>query len=175
MKLKDKLINDLFFLLKEDEEWQGIMREVIINHNGSVHLAVFNEPFLSMIFDGSKTMESRFSINNVTPFSKVSNGDIVLVKKSGGDIVGLFLADEVKYFSNLTPLKLAELELKYGKQIGWYRDPEFLANKSTAKYLTLLTIEKLRQILPIETKKADRTAWTFLLKSLQNTLFQNKA
>src|ERR1700680_4435376 len=54
-----------------------------------IHLAVFVEPFLGYVLDGSKTVESRFSVNRCAPFGKVSRGDVVLLKRAGGAVVGI--------------------------------------------------------------------------------------
>lgn len=54
-----------------------------------IHLAVFVEPFLGYVLDGSKTVESRFSVNRCAPFGKVSKGDVILLKKAGGPVVGI--------------------------------------------------------------------------------------
>src|SRR3954452_24578662 len=54
-----------------------------------VHLAVFVEPYLGYVLDGSKTVESRFSVNRCAPFGKVRRGDIILLKRSGGGVVGI--------------------------------------------------------------------------------------
>jgi len=54
-----------------------------------IHLAVFVEPFLGYVLDGSKTVESRFSVNRCAPFGKVNRHDVVLLKRAGGPVVGL--------------------------------------------------------------------------------------
>ena len=56
------------------------------------------EPYLSLLLEGEKTMESRFSQKMIQPFHQVSKGDIIILKKSGGDIVGVFEAKDVHYF-----------------------------------------------------------------------------
>ena len=56
----------------------------------SLHLAVLVQPYLDFILDGQKTIESRFSIRPIPPYRRVESGDIVLLKASGGPIVGAF-------------------------------------------------------------------------------------
>src|SRR5688572_10035738 len=51
-----------------------------------IHLAVFIEPYLEFVLDGTKTVESRFSINRCVPFERANEGDIVLLKRSGGSV-----------------------------------------------------------------------------------------
>src|ERR1700730_1643755 len=53
-----------------------------------IHLAVFIEPFLGYVLDGTKTVESRFSVNRCAPFGKVRQRDVVLLKRAGGPVIG---------------------------------------------------------------------------------------
>jgi hypothetical protein len=171
MKWKDKLVEDIFISLKEDPYWTSLFNDAVFNHRVNIHLAIFNEPFLTMLFTGEKTMESRFSINNIVPYNRIAKYDIVLVKKSGGGIVAVFRAKTVCFFSNLTEEKVSDIERKFGKYIGWGVDPEFLCNKKDAKYLSLIEIMDLKQFNPIGANKSDRTAWAILKLGLTNTLF----
>ena len=50
---------------------------------------MFVQPFLGYVLDGSKTVESRFSVKRCAPFEKVSQGDVVLLKGAGGPVVGI--------------------------------------------------------------------------------------
>jgi hypothetical protein len=56
-----------------------------------LHLAVFIEPYLSFIFEGTKTIESRFNMRKQAPFGQVSAGDVLLLKRSGGPVCGVCL------------------------------------------------------------------------------------
>ena len=62
------------------------------------HLAVFIEPFLTFVLDGKKKVESRFSINEAAPYRKVHRGDVILIKWSGGPVVGIAEAAEVSSY-----------------------------------------------------------------------------
>jgi len=48
------------------------------------HLAIFNPPFLELILERRKTIEGRFSKVRCAPFGAVQEGDVVLMKESGG-------------------------------------------------------------------------------------------
>jgi hypothetical protein len=54
-----------------------------------IHLAVFIEPYLQFILDGQKTVESRFSANRSAPYQQVGKGDVVLLKRTGGPVMGV--------------------------------------------------------------------------------------
>ena len=55
----------------------------------SLHLAVFTEPFLTFLMAGKKTVDPRVSQNGCPPYDQVAPGDVVLLKRSGDEIVGL--------------------------------------------------------------------------------------
>ncbi len=174
MRWKDKLINDFSLSIEKGDNIEILdVLELIKNQQKSVHLAIFSEPFLSLMLSGQKTMESRFSINNVIPYRKVLEGDIVFIKKSPGSVIGLFVVGRVEYVSNLTSEKVKLLEKKYGRLLCWNVDADFLENKSTAKFVTLIDIKKIFMIDPIEIAKVDRTAWSIVKLGLQNTLFED--
>ena len=60
-----------------------------------IHLAIFAEPFLSMVLSGEKTIESRFSRNRCAPYGEIYDGDIILLKEVAGPICGLALARRI--------------------------------------------------------------------------------
>ena len=71
--------------------WQDYLAHSIHNNfpYPAIHLAILIEPYLSFILNGKKTIESRFSINRIAPFDKIQTGDIVLLKRAGGPLVGI--------------------------------------------------------------------------------------
>lgn len=168
MRWKDKLIKDLVLLSKflTDNTFERVM-----NEKNSLHLAIFSEPFLSLLLAGEKSMESRLSINKLPPFRKVNVGDIVLVKKTGGGIVAIFEIEEVSFFSNLNPDVLENINNRYGKDLCWEYDPDFLSLKSTAKFCTIVKAKNLIRIPELHISKSDRTGWVIIRKGLRNTLF----
>lgn len=171
MKWKDKLIHDLLSKCNDAINSKNALATVINENTANIHLAIFNEPFLSMIFNHTKEIESRFSINQVTPYGKVMKGDLVVMKKSGGDIEGFFKAGDVMYFSNLSRVKIDELNGKYGQKIGWHIDPYFLSNKSEANFLSLIHIGEVYRCKSFTTMKKDRTGWSVVKLGLRHTLF----
>jgi predicted transcriptional regulator len=171
MKWKDKLINYLVAELSNDEKWKYIVDKLIDNSPIGIHLAIFNEPFLSLVLNGEKKVESRFSINRVTPFMKVTKGDVILVKEAGGEITGLFVAGEVKYFQNLKAGMLLEIENKYGELICASYDSGFWENRRKAKYATLIEVEMVRRLSPVRDGKSDKTGWSVIRTGITNSLF----
>jgi len=174
MKWKDKLIKDIIFSVKEASEDAVHLEDLLLKDTANIHLAVFKEPYLSLIFSGKKTVESRFSINRVAPFQKVFPKDIVLIKKSGGDILGFLIVKEVLYFSNLNDEKIQLIERDFGEKLAWGADPDFLFNKKDARFLSLIVFDKVVGTKPLASNKLDRTGWSIIKLGLNNTLFENR-
>lgn len=170
MKWKDKLLSDLLSVLESE-----VLGKAYVSHinesDVNIHLAIFTDPFLSYLLDGLKTFESRLSINKIAPYGKVYKNDIVIVKKSGGEILGIFTVNSVCYYSNLNPSLIKTIDDTYGERIMWNAS-EFLASKSSSNFLTLIEVSDLRIFMPFEIMKKDRGSWVLIRRGLRDTLFK---
>lgn len=172
MKWKDKLISHLVYELKNDSEWKSVYEKVFAKDKSiGVHLAIFREPYLSLILNGKKTIESRFSINKISPFGTVKKGDLVVLKKTGGAVMGFFIAGDISYYPNLDSKILNKIESLYGKAICAQYDDNFWEDRSKANYATLVQVKKLKRMNPFHIEKKDRMSWVVLRKNDQLTLF----
>jgi hypothetical protein len=124
-----------------------------------IHLAIFAEPFLSLILDGRKTVESRFSRNRCAPFGRVSDGDIILIKEVAGPICGLTLAKRT-WFYDLTLEPLGRIRDRYGASIC--ADEAFWNSRRNAAYATLIELAETAVIQPLACDKRDRRGWVSL-------------
>lgn len=124
----------------------------------NIHIAIMSEPFLSYVFDGKKTIESRFSLNKITPYGKAKPGDMVFMK--AGQIVGCFTISWVKTY-DLQAYPIAEIAKEYGTQICG--DDAFWKRKSTKRYATLMGITNVQELTPVKITKLDRRAWLTLI------------
>jgi DNA-directed RNA polymerase alpha subunit len=79
------LLRQVGLSVASDAFWKDYIGDAIAHHNGNrtFHLAVFIEPFLQYILDGSKTVESRFSSRRSAPYQRV-NPDHVIAHLAGG-------------------------------------------------------------------------------------------
>ena len=89
------------------------------------HLAIFQQPFLELILAGKKTIESRFSQKKISPYGQINVGDVVLMKKSGGNVLGEFTVKNVLEFEKISRTKLQEIKEKYSKEICSEADQYF--------------------------------------------------
>lgn len=158
------LITNLQRALPENKYWQNYLSKFDLSRSDcpKFHLAVMAEPFLSYVFEGKKTIESRFSVNKSVPYNHVRNGDIILLKRSGGPIVGLCMVTKV-WFYELNTQVWNKIRNKQAKQIC--ADEVFWSSHKAASFATLMQINSVIAIKPIKVYKRDRRGWVVLTPS----------
>lgn len=151
-------INDLVEMAKRSDLHRGI------------HLAIFVDPYLSYIMKGLKTIESRFSVHKVAPFQQVHAGDWILLKQSGGPVIGFCEVAEPMYF-RVDPSMLQSIKEKYGDEI--LAPLEFWKEHEKSRYCTLLKIHDVKPIIrPFAVIKRDQRGWIVLKPgAVAGTLF----
>lgn len=125
-----------------------------------VHLAVFVAPYLGYVLDGSKTVESRFSVNRCAPFGKVRAGDVLLLKRTGGPVVGLARARAVWSY-HLDTATWREIRERFATALR-AQDPTFWEQRRSAAYATLLLLGDVLEVTPVQWAKRDRRGWVVL-------------
>jgi hypothetical protein len=157
-----RLVEDVQNVVRGDKYWEDYMGRLSTNGATpfSLHLAVMVEPFLRFMLDGTKTVESRFSVNRCAPYGRVGKGDVILLKKSGGPIVGL-CAITYAWFYQLDPASWRTIRDEFGKAIC-AQDPAFWQERQSANYATLMRVRHVRTITPIKFEKRDRRGWVVL-------------
>lgn len=124
--------------------------------NKKVHLGIFSEPYLTYMLEGKKIIESRFSKNKIAPYNQITKDDIVIVKKSSGDVLGYFTIKDVLFF-DLNKISIDEIKSKYHKQLCV--DETFWINKKNSNYATLIIIDKLFKLKPFHVNKKGMQTW----------------
>lgn len=125
------------------------------------HMAVFVGPAIEQILAGKKTVEGRFSLSQIPPFQKVKKGDIILLKQSGGKIIGQAEVDNVLFFDKLDGEKIGKLRKEYSQEM--MMPDEFWQRKQTARYGSIIFLKSSRKYLtPLDYKKTDRRPWVVL-------------
>lgn len=122
----------------------------------NIHLGVFSDPYLTYMLERKKTIESRFSKNKVAPYSQITDDDIVIIKKSSGDVLGYFTIKNLLFF-DLNTISIEEIKLKYNKQLCV--DETFWNNKKNSNYATLVFIDKLVKLQPFSINKKGMQTW----------------
>ena len=155
------LIKALRRALGTDSYWQPLLNDLSHKKDITVHLGVFIEPYLQLILDGKKTLESRFSVNRTAPYRQVRDGDILLLKRSGGPIVGVCRITHA-WFHALDAQAWDSLQNQHAKALC-IDNPAFWQEKQKANYATLMQVRHVRPIAPsITFVKSDRRGWLAL-------------
>jgi len=123
------------------------------------HLAIFAEPFLSRIYTGEKTLESRITRNRIAPWDKASPGDIVFIKRSSGPVEAFFTVGSVMHF-DLTQTPLEQIRDQYSAALC--ANEAFWQSKQTCRYAVLMQITNLTRIPPFSIDKKGMQTWLTL-------------
>lgn len=150
--------------LSSDSYWSSVLADC--RGTCAIHLGVFVEPFLTYLLDGQKTIESRFSAVRCPPYNRVAKGDVLLVKRSGGPVVGVCEVGETWSYL-LDPKSWLTIRRDF-KDAMCAQDPEFWRSKSGATYATLMQVCNVRAIDPVPWAKRDRRGWVIVQPRLPN-------
>lgn len=121
------------------------------------HIAILRQPFFNMVLNGEKTIESRWSMNKIAPYKKVSIWDEILIKLTGQPVTAIAKVKDVKYYE-LTPVIVEQIRVKYGKEIGTDKFEDWQSTLKK-KYCTLIWLENIKRISPINVPKSNGAGW----------------
>jgi hypothetical protein len=124
-----------------------------------IHIAIFVEPFLSMVLSGEKTIESRFSRKRCAPYGVIGDGDVILLKEVAGPICGIALARRT-WCHDLISIPIGRIRDRFGA--GIRADEAFWASRADALYATLIELDAVASIAPVSCDKRDRRGWVSL-------------
>lgn len=125
-----------------------------------LHIAIFNEPYLTYILEGKKTVESRFSFVRCAPYEKVYAGDFILLKKAGGPVSG-FCRVESAWFYKVDRKTLGEIRQEFSERICPV-EPGFWSDREGALFATLISLTDVRRIQEFQIGKRDRRGWVII-------------
>jgi len=138
-----------------------------------IHLAVFNEPYLTLILEQRKTLESRFSVNRCAPYQEVFAGDILVLKLSGGPIMGLATVGSATHLRISSPDEFTEIVDRYGPALC-VEGSDFWEQHKNASYCTLIELRNIERFEMDKVQKRDRLGWVVLQRE-QMELFPENA
>ena len=153
------LVDEVLAVVRGDAFWEDRLAAVTAATIG-LHLAVFVEPFLGYLLAGRKTVESRFAMRRTPPYGQIRCGDLVLVKRSGGAILGLCEVAET-WFYHLDSESWEAIREEFALALC-AQDPAFWESRRAATFATLMQIAAVRALPPIRCPKRDRRGWVVL-------------
>ena len=144
--------------LARDPYWKNHQAE--LRGPTGLHLGVFTGPYLDLILQGEKTIESRFGVQRCAPHGRVAVGDILLLKAASGPIRGVCRIAETWFF-DLTRTPLSDVRRRFGAAICAV-DDAFWVERADARLVTLMRVERAIPISPVHVAKKDRRGWVTL-------------
>ena len=161
------LEEELRCAIGEDRFWKNRVNSLWSGER-AIHLAILSPPYLDFVLEGKKTVESRFSENQIAPYMAIQSDDIMLLKRPSGPIVGICSVVDA-WFYKLDPIVWKEIRSKYFDEI-FVNDSIFWASREDASYATLVRVGHPKRINPIPFPKTDRRAWVILKARNQSSL-----
>ena len=164
---REKIISTLRKFLQQDRIWAGKLATETCERF-TLHLAIFREPYLSFIMEGKKKVETRFATRRCPPFEGVADGDVLLLKKAGGEIVGICEVEKV-WFYHLDPNSLEFIKNRFGHLICPV-DGSFWVDRESKSVATLMLIKNVVQVEGLRIEKRDRRGWVTIQSDRQKVL-----
>jgi hypothetical protein len=145
-----------------DPGWVTRLSRCLRDAERGLHVAVMREPYLTLLLEGRKTVESRFSVNRVCPFDAVEVGDVLVLKAQSGPVVGLALVEHTAFYV-LDPDTLAKIRREFTSRIC--ADGAFWRARANARYGSLLRVAAPLRIEPLRLAKRDRRGWVRITRA----------
>lgn len=109
------------------------------------HVAVLKRVYLGAILDGSKTVESRLSVNRVAPFGVVRAGETILFKACGGGFGAQAVAERVHEYEDLDARGVRRLRRLWNHRVGG-DDVYWDRKAATARFATIIELTDVRPL-----------------------------
>jgi ASC-1-like (ASCH) protein len=135
------------------------------------HLVILKRPYLDLILEGKKTVESRFLKVRKEPLGKVSVGDVLFLKESSGPVCGRATVAAVKFFEDLSPEKIKKIKAQYNHLIGG--SEEYWQGKRECKFGVFVWLKDIQKVKPIWIDKRDWRGWVVLTGRQNFGLFKS--
>lgn len=156
----DELLAALLPRLADQRFWLRRIERCLSEASARMHLAVFHEPFLNLLLDGKKTIESRFSVNRIAPYASVARDDLILLKRSAGPVVGIALAGDPGFYQ-LDARAWQTIRTRFAAAIC-APDERFWEQRARARYGTLIPMRATAAVTPFAVAKRDRRGWVVI-------------
>jgi hypothetical protein len=128
------------------------------------HIAILRKAKISKadnllgdILAGTKTIESRWYVNKVSPWNRVGVGDYIYLKESGCPVSAVTQVAKVLQYENLTNEIVHKIIRDFGKQISpGTPEQELLAWSKTQRnkrYCILIFLKNVKRLVPFDINK----------------------
>ena len=108
----------------------------------AAHVAILKKPYIRLILEGRKTVESRLTKTNRPPFGMIQPNDRIYLKCSAGPYMAVAVAGAIDSHDQLTPRKIQAVRRKYDKTVCGH--DEYWASKRDSRYATFIELLKVK-------------------------------
>lgn len=116
-----------------------------------------DDNLLEDILAGTKTIESRWYVNKISPWNKIRAGDVIYFKETGCPVTAVAETDRVLQYADLNPKIVRDIIRNYGKQIvPRIKENAFLSwakNETGKRYCILIFLKNVKKIAPFNINK----------------------
>jgi len=129
-----------------------------------IHVAILKRPYLKLILEGQKTVESRLMRTALPPYRTIKTGQRIFLKASSGPFMATALAGKIEQHDGLEPYDILRLRALHDRAVCGNDD--YWEMKQNSRYAVFV---HLNQIEPIEVGPAypkSMRAWHVLDDSL---------
>ncbi len=135
-------------------------RQALLDGPSGLHLAICEEPYVSEILAGRKTIESRWGADRRAPYNHVASGDLVLMKRKGGPMAAALYIQKTGFIC-LDELGARErIRAQYGGALRLTE--EFWSSAGRARYVSLLWIGAVWPLPALALPGQRRWGWKVL-------------
>lgn len=131
------------------------------------HLAILAEPYLAMVLDGTKTVESRVALNRIAPWLKVAPGHLLFLKRSGGPVVGACMVTQASFYqANVEAMPgeawWPQAVYEASKAVGVHPSYWDTGNRKGARFCTLMELGPVVKMEWTKVAKRGQAGWLCL-------------
>jgi hypothetical protein len=157
--------------LSEEQYWVTRLAPDNLRRSRTVvHLAILIEPYLQLILSGKKTVESRFSLNRIAPFGVAKAGDVLVLKRAGGPVLGICEVTK-SHFYHLDPVVFSEIRRRFERRVC-PMEADFWERRRVKRFASLLELGMVTSVTPVRLEKRDRRPWVILESYRQTAMHE---
>lgn len=112
---------------------------------------------LKDILKGTKTIESRWYVNRISPWDKIKKGDTVFFKESGSPVTAKANVTKVLQIINLNDHTIKEIIKNYGKAISPNTSSKqwssWVTKQTKKRYCILIFLKDVEKVVPFNIDK----------------------
>jgi hypothetical protein len=109
-----------------------------------IHVAILMRPYLRLILEGRKTIESRLTMRPIVPFRAIRTGERIFFKASSGPFMATAIAGDVFFHDGLTRASVAELRERFNDDVCG--DAAYWNRKRDCKCATFIELTRVHPI-----------------------------